>query len=155
MHNKETLSKIFQEQSSKTTGTGIDTALKIFFEAMDTVKQTLAAQSIDFHIDVSPSEGRSNVYRDLGGNAFGRPLYEGIASIGDNFKIPVLIFDNTRKQFGVRVNRTVSENFTEEDTIGKIQEQLVAEAVLQGNLQNSRPKSQNHVNIRRFRQRNG
>lgn len=155
MHNKDTLAKVFQEHSRKTQGTGINTALKIFFEAMDAVKQTLAAQQIDFHIDLAPSEARSNVYRDLGGNAFGSPLYEGIASIGDNFKVPVLIFNNTRQQFGVRVNRTVAENFTEEETIGKIQEQLVAEAALQGSLQQSRPLSQSHTNLRRFHRRNG
>ncbi len=154
MHNKDTLSKIFQEQSRQSQGSGINAALKTFFEAMDAVQQTLAAQHIDFHIDVSPSEARSNVYSDLGGNAFGRPLYEGTATIGENFKIPVLIFDNTRKQFGVRVNRTVAENFTEEDTIGKIQEQLVKEAVHQGNLQTGRPMSQNHTNLRRFQRRN-
>ena len=155
MHNKDTLAKIFQAHSRKTQGTGINTALKIFFEAMDTVKHTLAAQQIDFHIDLAPSESRSNVYRDLGGNAFGSPLYEGIASVGDSFKIPVLIFENTSKEFGVRVNRTVAKNFTQEDTIGAIQEALVAEAALQGSLQQSRPLSQSHTNLRRFHRRNG
>jgi len=154
MHNKDTLAKIFQEHSRKTQSTGINTALKIFFDAMDTVKQTLAAQHIDFHLDLTPSEAHSNVYRDLGGHAFGRPLYEGVAAIGGNFKIPVLIFENTSKEFGVRVNRTVAKNFTADDTIGVIQETLVAEAALQGSLQQSRPLSQSHANLRKFNRRN-
>ncbi|TNE30117.1 MAG: hypothetical protein EP349_05830, partial [Alphaproteobacteria bacterium] len=101
MHNKKSLTTIFEIHIQAQESSASQHALKAFFAAMDDVRDVLAAQDIPLTVDMHPvGTEKNNVMHDLGG-IYGKPLYQGTAKIGETLSFPITLFGGFTGEYGV------------------------------------------------------
>ncbi len=149
MHDKKSLSQIFETHIQAQESSASQKALQAFFTAMDNVRAVLSGQDIPLTVDLHPvGTEKNNVMHDLGG-VYGKPLYQGTAKIGETLSFPVTLFGGFKGEYGVKLGTVSAKNFTNDDTIGTVQEHLVQHAaryvaVRQGNQTKKRHLDRRH-----------